>query len=980
VIPLRLATPDRLLRRFCRSGDPHALGALFDHVAPELLRVARWLTGHGADADDLLQRTFLAVIEQRSSYDPRRRALPWLLGILGNHARKLHEQRARPPAGLPMTRERDPAELAADRELREAIADLRQSLPTPYLAVLDLHLGEGLEPKAIAARLGRPAGTVRTQLMRGLTLLRQRLPSGFALGAAPLALTDAPALAATKRAVLAAAERVAPTAAATTSFTLATKLAVVLPVLTLVVAVAAYAVWSRPLETARAASSTVASAPPVTNTATTPSPAAPPQRALLADAPTIAGGTRLQLEVRWQDDDTPASGVGLFLDSHPRSLLHCTTATTDQAGRATFDQLTPGRYMVEGSHIEGNATLELAAGESRSVRLRATRRHRARGRVVDMQDAPVADAEIWMTCSTTNGYAVARSEARGEFELPLSGGAYLHARKYGHVPSHSLSVHEHAGDPAQLVLRLRGPATQLRGVVRDSAGRPIPRAVVLLGPLGLASVASGDPTVFLITPSPERLQTDADGAFVSRQVAVGQLHIRTWAVGYGPNLQMPTLTADRVNEVAITLAAGATVRGTVRDAEGVVLAGAAVRLGDQTDFPQALAFADAAGRYELANLPAGAQRLVAAHGAARASATLTLTAGSTTAWEPTVGGSGDRVAGRVLGPEGAPFAAQVGVAPRNRSSIRNWVTTDAEGRFEVAGIDDRTCELHIARDGATLLELRDVVTGRTDLEVRIAAEDVPSARLHGRIVDPLGQPARGSVAISRPESQPFAVQPLDASGSFAFPLLSARTFEVTASLEGFGLQRLGELTLQPRDDRRIELALQVPGDVEFTVLDAAGQPVSTEHVILFTGGGATLEGCAIEAGRGTRRTLQPGQYHVQALVASPELFAANFTVRSGATTRVEVRGRPAPRVQLTFRDPDAVPGLRVTVRANDATGQLAGYLQTFPQNTLPLTQQRQFAPGDYTIACRTSDGRTMQTTLTVGSADQALTIDLPSRR
>ncbi len=86
---------DRRFLRFCRSGDAAALGAVFDATARELLRVACHLAGNRSDAEDLVQRTFLAAIESRAAYDPKRRALPWLLGILANHARRRRRERAR---------------------------------------------------------------------------------------------------------------------------------------------------------------------------------------------------------------------------------------------------------------------------------------------------------------------------------------------------------------------------------------------------------------------------------------------------------------------------------------------------------------------------------------------------------------------------------------------------------------------------------------------------------------------------------------------------------------------------------------------------------------------------------------------------------------------------------------------------------------------------------------------------------------------
>src|SRR5262245_18686033 len=100
------AAVDALFARFCRTGDPRALGEVYDRVAPELFRVALHTTGDAAQAEDVLQATFVAAIERRASFDTRQRAMPWLVGILANEAKRARE-RAR--------RELDPARIASPR-------------------------------------------------------------------------------------------------------------------------------------------------------------------------------------------------------------------------------------------------------------------------------------------------------------------------------------------------------------------------------------------------------------------------------------------------------------------------------------------------------------------------------------------------------------------------------------------------------------------------------------------------------------------------------------------------------------------------------------------------------------------------------------------------------------------------------------------------------------------------------------------------
>ena len=86
-------TIDRSFQRFVRRGDVEALGRVFDAAAPELLGIAFRLTGAAPDAEDVVQATFLTAIERAETFEESRRAMPWMLGILLNHARSLRRAR-----------------------------------------------------------------------------------------------------------------------------------------------------------------------------------------------------------------------------------------------------------------------------------------------------------------------------------------------------------------------------------------------------------------------------------------------------------------------------------------------------------------------------------------------------------------------------------------------------------------------------------------------------------------------------------------------------------------------------------------------------------------------------------------------------------------------------------------------------------------------------------------------------------------------
>ena len=243
-MPIRLRLIDRQFARFCRTGDMQALGAVFDQAVGELLHLAGWLVGNRGDAEDLLQQTFLTAIDQRASFAAERRVLPWLVTILTNHARNLRRERARRDK-LPPQRDqtKDPIAQVADAEFATWLTHARSELRSPYREVLELHLEQGLSSKEIAARLQRPAGTVRTQLARALEVLRRGIPSGFAAALVPCTVASAvhsAAIAKVKAKVASMPVVVGKVPVATGGILMANKLLVVLPVLAVLLGVGVY--------------------------------------------------------------------------------------------------------------------------------------------------------------------------------------------------------------------------------------------------------------------------------------------------------------------------------------------------------------------------------------------------------------------------------------------------------------------------------------------------------------------------------------------------------------------------------------------------------------------------------------------------------------------------------------------------------------------------------------------------------------------
>ncbi|HEU4417924.1 MAG TPA: sigma-70 family RNA polymerase sigma factor, partial [Planctomycetota bacterium] len=196
---------DRCFVRWRAAGDADALARVFDLAAPALLRIALHHVRHPALAEDLVQTTFLAAIERAAAYDPARPLLAWLVGILHNQAKwaARRDGRVVDAARLPERAAGDPLAAAQAAEFTAQVDEGIEQLPEIYRPVLRLHLAHELSAVEIAHALGRPSGTVRSQIVRGLELLRAALPAGAALAAFAV-LTPARGVAAMREAVLAA--------------------------------------------------------------------------------------------------------------------------------------------------------------------------------------------------------------------------------------------------------------------------------------------------------------------------------------------------------------------------------------------------------------------------------------------------------------------------------------------------------------------------------------------------------------------------------------------------------------------------------------------------------------------------------------------------------------------------------------------------------------------------------------------------------
>jgi RNA polymerase sigma-70 factor (ECF subfamily) len=169
---------DRDLLLQIALGDSEALASLYDRFAPRLLGLLVRLIGSRADAEDLLQDTFLQVWRKAADYDPGRSSpLTWLLLIARSRALD-YLRRHRMAAVSRVIDTPVYHDSFGDLERDESVTRLHEllnELPESQRAALALSFFGGLSHTEIAERNGVSLGTAKTRIRLGLQRLRDLL-------------------------------------------------------------------------------------------------------------------------------------------------------------------------------------------------------------------------------------------------------------------------------------------------------------------------------------------------------------------------------------------------------------------------------------------------------------------------------------------------------------------------------------------------------------------------------------------------------------------------------------------------------------------------------------------------------------------------------------------------------------------------------------------------------------------------------------
>jgi protocatechuate 3,4-dioxygenase beta subunit len=474
-------------------------------------------------------------------------------------------------------------------------------------------------------------------------------------------------------------------------------------------------------------------------------------------------------------------------------------------------------------------------------------------------------------------------------------------------------------------------------------------------------------------------RVDAEGRYELRAAACSQVHALALDSDACADYTRGgiELAQGELRTLDITLELGATLRGTVQDDRGQVLAGAKVRAAESAMWgfaagSRAEVESDENGRFVLAHVPAGRSLIVAEKDGYLTSEVqrVELVDREDRAGLVLELGRGASLSGRVRFSDGAPAAggtvrvsfdleAMMGAGAGNaQRGAEGKAVADAAGEFEVTGLGKGpfTIEASLARKSADGVEepwsakLTKVAPDSHGLELTLAA---PCA-LSGRVLAPDGTPVeRFHLALTLPGAVFFdpgksrGENVVDAQGQFRVRGLEPGKWQVQAGADGFGpMAPLEVLLPRAADEAPLVLTLQPEASVAGSVLDPDGRPLAgarvttpsdlTETIRRMRDASGVPQTLSDAEGRFVLTGLGPS---VKAILATHERFAPSEALA------LEL----APGEKITDVSLRLQRGARVTGEVYDKVGVRADGVQIVAQNrgTFETSMSRTDGNGEF---------------------------------
>ncbi|WP_158618220.1 RNA polymerase sigma factor [Chitinophaga lutea] len=159
----------------CRKGDVRAFRELYEAYSRAMYNICLRMTGHAADAEDVLQEAFVQVFKNLEKLTSDSSLTAWIKRIVVNHCLSYLRKKK---VYFEEVGEMDAAEEAVVDEgayafTVSAVKEAIGQLPDGYRTVLNLYIFEEYSHREIAEMLGISESTAKTQFMRAKEKVRQ---------------------------------------------------------------------------------------------------------------------------------------------------------------------------------------------------------------------------------------------------------------------------------------------------------------------------------------------------------------------------------------------------------------------------------------------------------------------------------------------------------------------------------------------------------------------------------------------------------------------------------------------------------------------------------------------------------------------------------------------------------------------------------------------------------------------------------------
>ncbi|MEW6747778.1 MAG: sigma-70 family RNA polymerase sigma factor [Planctomycetota bacterium] len=930
--------------------------------------LARSLVLDEADSDDVVQQAWIAAL--RSPPGAGRGVRGWLATVVRNAARTLRrdedrrrsrEQAAARPESLPST-----AELVEEAHLRRHLVAEVLRLDEPYRSTVLLRYFRDMPPHRIASQQRIPVATVKTRLRRALGRLRQRLDEDYrgdrAAWCFPLLhLTTAEAHTAATLGLVGAALKSALLGGLAVCAKV--KLGLISTVLVGLFAI----VWLSVRQQNADLDAVSGAVQQRANGAVDGVPAV--QREVAREvlekgvpelsAPVAEGYGSLLVHVNWSGDGSPACGIGVAVERPGGPYgLNQTTAKTDSDGVVSFERVAPGKIWVVLDR-GGRHRSSVTAGEQTEITLTIPPGMIVEGIVQDSRGIPVPGAEIWLSQvrDLLVGSVVCYTAIDGTFCLrDVSKESELGARARGFCSSELHSLRSSAGTRVFVRLILAPGGGEVTGQVSDAERKPVSGAGVLLSSLDnwlSVTFEDGSEGVKLA-----KLLTHADdeGRFRFIGIQSGATSLSVRKLGWAPWNGTVEIAEGSTTHVDIHLVRGVTVSGRVTDSANRPVAGVEISVGEpmREIFPLET-HSTQDGSYQLQDLVPGEFVVTTrTYLYGPVSASFHASPGEVLEWNPVLVSSSLEIVGRVVDETGLPLQGYHVLAYRTDLPTFQvpGAQSDSQGRFVIKNCADVAYDL-VVRPlvfGELPLALEEaVLPGRSEVVLRVLAENRPSAYVEGVVVDAAGNPLGGAqVRLELPRWAVPDVLTEHNTGRFVAGPVPPGRYGVRIKASGWPTLRVAARDLLQNETWNLGVLRLTPGSRLVATLRRADgrQPANPRLWIVDSDG--YKHGVTCEGEKATSVALAPGTYTLCASGNDIAFCPVPFEIVHERETRLELVLHPGVERILTFLDhrPAASRhGETTRVYVRDRSGILIR-----ERNLYPLQIWGDEQPGDLTMS------------------------------